>query len=98
MTKAKTKEPIDIFVDKSIKPHAKQVPVKCAPRQFLQPYLESAPVGRREQSSDKWRNGQKTVVEQSSGESSVDISGLRLGRFADVKPGWREERGWVAVS
>ena len=31
------------------------------------------------------------------GESSVDISGLRLGRFADVKPGWREERGWVPV-
>ena len=31
------------------------------------------------------------------GESSVDISGLRLGRFAGVKPGWREERGWVPV-
>ena len=29
------------------------------------------------------------------GESSVDISGLRLSRFADVKPGWRQERGWV---
>ena len=29
------------------------------------------------------------------GESSVDISGLGLGRFADVGPGWREERGWV---
>ena len=29
------------------------------------------------------------------GESSVDISGLRLSRFVDVKPGWREERGWV---
>ena len=29
------------------------------------------------------------------GESSVDISGLSLSRFADVKPGWREERGWV---
>ena len=29
------------------------------------------------------------------GESSVDISGLGLGRFADVTPGWREERGWV---
>ena len=28
-------------------------------------------------------------------ESSVDVSGLGLGRFADVKPGWREERGWV---
>ena len=31
------------------------------------------------------------------GESSVDISGLGLGRFADVRPGWREERGWVPV-
>ena len=29
------------------------------------------------------------------GESSVDISGLGLGRFADVRPGWREERGWT---
>ena len=29
------------------------------------------------------------------GESSVDISGLGLGRFADLEPGWREERGWV---
>ena len=29
------------------------------------------------------------------GESSVDISGLGLGRFADVGPTWREERGWV---
>ena len=29
------------------------------------------------------------------GESSVDISGLTLGRFADVGPDWREERGWV---
>ena len=29
------------------------------------------------------------------GESSVDISGLGLGRFANVGPGWREERGWV---
>ena len=29
------------------------------------------------------------------GESSIDISGLGLGRFADVTPGWREERGWV---
>ncbi len=32
------------------------------------------------------------------GESSVDISGLRLSRFADVKPGWREERGWVRAA
>ena len=32
------------------------------------------------------------------GESSVDISGLRLGRFAGVKPGWREERGWVPAA
>ena len=29
------------------------------------------------------------------GESAIDISGLRLSRFADIKPGWREERGWV---
>ena len=32
------------------------------------------------------------------GESSVDISGLRLSRFADVKPDWREERGWVPAA
>ena len=29
------------------------------------------------------------------GESSVDISGLGLSRFADVRPSWREERGWT---
>ena len=29
------------------------------------------------------------------GESSIDISGLGLGRFADVGPDWRQERGWV---
>ena len=29
-------------------------------------------------------------------ESTIDISGLRLSRFADIKPGWREERGWVS--
>ena len=29
------------------------------------------------------------------GESSIDIGGLGLGRFADVGPDWREERGWV---
>ena len=29
------------------------------------------------------------------GESSVDISGLRLDRFSDIGPGWREERGWI---
>ena len=29
------------------------------------------------------------------GESSIDISGLTLGRFAGVGPDWREERGWV---
>ena len=29
------------------------------------------------------------------GESSVDISGLGLSRFADVRPSWREERGWI---
>ena len=29
------------------------------------------------------------------GESSIDISGLGLGRFSDVRPDWREERGWL---
>ena len=29
------------------------------------------------------------------GESSIDISGLKLDRFAGVGPDWREERGWV---
>ncbi len=29
------------------------------------------------------------------GESSIDISGLALGRFADIRPDWREERGWT---
>ena len=29
------------------------------------------------------------------GESSVDISGLALSRFTDVRPSWREERGWI---
>ena len=29
------------------------------------------------------------------GESSIDISGLGLGRFSDITPDWREERGWV---
>ena len=29
------------------------------------------------------------------GESSIDISGLALGRFADIRPDWREERGWI---
>ncbi len=29
------------------------------------------------------------------GETAIDISGMRLSRFADVKPGWREERGWT---
>ena len=29
------------------------------------------------------------------GETTIDIGGLRMGRFADMKPGWREERGWV---
>ena len=29
------------------------------------------------------------------GESSIDIGGLGLGRFADLGPDWREERGWV---
>ena len=29
------------------------------------------------------------------GESSIDIGGLGLRRFADVRPDWREERGWI---
>ena len=29
------------------------------------------------------------------GESSVDISGLKLSRFADIGPSWREVRGWI---
>ena len=29
------------------------------------------------------------------GESSIDISGLGLGRFSDVSPDWREQRGWI---
>ena len=29
------------------------------------------------------------------GESSIDIGGLGLGRFADLGPDWREQRGWV---
>ena len=29
------------------------------------------------------------------GESSIDISGLGLGRFSDLSPDWREERGWI---
>ena len=29
------------------------------------------------------------------GESSIDISGLGLGRFSDVSRDWREERGWI---
>ncbi len=29
------------------------------------------------------------------GKSNIDISGLGLDRFADITPGWREERGWV---
>ena len=29
------------------------------------------------------------------GKSSIDISGLGLGRFSDLAPDWREERGWV---
>lgn len=29
------------------------------------------------------------------GESSIDISGLGLDRFADIAPDWREELGWV---
>ena len=31
------------------------------------------------------------------GRSSIDISGLKLDRFADIGPSWREERGWVPV-
>ena len=29
------------------------------------------------------------------GESGVDISGLRLGRFSHLSPDWREQRGWI---
>ncbi len=29
------------------------------------------------------------------GESSIDTSGLRLDRFAEIAPDWREELGWV---
>ena len=29
------------------------------------------------------------------GKSSIDISGLGLGRFSDISPDWREERGWI---
>ena len=29
------------------------------------------------------------------GETSIDISGLKLGRFADIASDWREQRGWV---
>ena len=29
------------------------------------------------------------------GESSIDISGLGLSRFAGVRPDWREEHGWI---
>ena len=32
------------------------------------------------------------------GESSIDISGLRLGRFGDVSPTWREDLGWSPTS
>ena len=31
------------------------------------------------------------------GKSSIDISGLGLGRFSDVGRDWREERGWIPV-
>ncbi len=31
------------------------------------------------------------------GESSVDISGLRMDRFGDVAPNWQEELGWMPV-
>jgi sarcosine oxidase subunit beta len=31
------------------------------------------------------------------GKSSVDISGLRMDRFGDVAPKWREELGWMPV-
>ena len=32
------------------------------------------------------------------GESSIDISGLGLSRFAGVRPDWREERGWTPAA
>ena len=31
------------------------------------------------------------------GKSSIDISGLGLGRFSDLAPDWREQRGWVSA-
>ena len=31
------------------------------------------------------------------GESSIDISGLGLGRFSNLAPDWREQRGWVSA-
>jgi sarcosine oxidase subunit beta len=32
------------------------------------------------------------------GESSIDISGLGLGRFSDVSRDWRQERSWIPVA
>ena len=32
------------------------------------------------------------------GESSIDIGALGIDRFADLAPGWREQRGWVPAS
>ncbi len=32
------------------------------------------------------------------GETSIDISGLRLNRFAGLGPNWREELGWSPIS
>ena len=29
------------------------------------------------------------------GETTVDMSGLTLGRFNEVSPDWREEKDWV---
>ena len=29
------------------------------------------------------------------GETNIDIGGLGLGRFADVTPDWRHQRGWI---
>ena len=29
------------------------------------------------------------------GETNIDIGGLGLGRFANVSPDWRQQRGWI---
>ena len=29
------------------------------------------------------------------GETNIDVGGLGLGRFGDVSPNWRQQRGWI---